>query len=318
MSLKLDIVYMRIWAILFIVAHHSIHIYWFWPVNTDIPAISPHYMLNISAIFKSLGLSIFTCISGMLIYYQTKKEITIGDFIKKKSIRLLIPALFWGIIYHICFPLFESNKFPMFINGNHLWYLLMLFVCMISSLPLILNLRYKWIIVFILYIAGTFISDLNWTFVQFRTYFPIFILGYYFSYIKENSIFISKKIICCFLFISFIIFVLYNMIEFTNSIILFVSNIIYMMCICTIIVYTFKNVLFSKMNNTLNILNKSTFTIYILHQFVINTLIKNDLLFNYNLWYYNILLVFFLSFSIPIFFYYILNKYNIPFIKNII
>ena len=29
MNLKLDIVYMRIWAILFIVAHHSIHIYWY-------------------------------------------------------------------------------------------------------------------------------------------------------------------------------------------------------------------------------------------------------------------------------------------------
>ena len=76
MNLKLDIVYMRIWAILFIVAHHSIHIYWYWPVNTDIPALSPLFMLSLSTIFKNIGLAIFTYISGMLVFYQASKRTT--------------------------------------------------------------------------------------------------------------------------------------------------------------------------------------------------------------------------------------------------
>lgn len=319
MNLKLDIVYMRIWAILFIVAHHSIHIYWYWPVNTDIPALSPLFMLSLSTIFKNIGLAIFTYISGMLVFYQASKRTTLHHFITKKIKRLLLPALIWGILYHILFPHYESNKIPTFINGNHLWYLLMLFTCMLSSLPLILNLKHKWSIVIVIYSIISLCSHLNWTFIEFRFYFPIFIIGYISSYLKEKSITFSPKINLIFLFISFSLII---EIPSTNSFILFFSRILNMTAICYITSYIFNHIKYKSIKPITTTLNNSTFTIYLLHQFVINFLIKNNLLLNYNLWYCNMIICFLTGIIIPIAFSFIINKlsvnYHLPFLKNLL
>ena len=239
MNLKLDIVYMRIWAILFIVAHHSIHIYWYWPVNSDIPALAPLYMLNFSTILKNIGLAIFTYISGMLVFYQAQKKTTLLNFVNKKIRRLLLPALIWGIVYHILFPNYESNKIPTFINGNHLWYLLMLFTCMLSSIPLILKLKYRWFIVIGIYLTITLCSHLNWTFIEFRSYFPIFIMGYIFSYLKEKQISSSPKVYHICLFTSVFFIFLYTEISLTNSLLSLSFYIIYMAAICYVTSYIF-------------------------------------------------------------------------------
>lgn len=323
MNLKLDIVYMRIWAILFIVAHHSIHIYWYWPVNTAIPALTPSYMLEISTIFKNIGLAIFTYISGMLIFYQTQKRTTPYNFINKKLKRLLLPAIVWGFLYHTLFPLYESNKIPTFINGNHLWYLPMLFTCMISSLPLVLHLKYKWTIVIGIYLIIFLFSHFNWTFIEYRLYFPIFIMGYAFSFLKEHSIFISKKINLTFLFLScFLILLNINISSPTNSLVLFISHIIYMIAICYIASYIFSHIRYATIKKPTMILNNNAFAIYLLHQFVINYLIKKNLLLDYDLWYWNMIICFLAGIIIPITFSLIINKisdkYHIKFLKYLL
>lgn len=310
---------MRIWAILFIVAHHSIHIYWYWPINTNIPALSPSFMLSLSTIFKNIGLAIFTYISGMLIFYQASKGTTLYHFIKKKIKRLLLPALIWGILYHILFPHYESNKIPTFINGNHLWYLLMLFTCMLS---LILNLKHKWSIIIAIYVIISLCSHLNWTFIEFRFYFPIFIIGYISSYLKEKSFSFSSNINLTLLFTSFLLIILYIEIPSTNSFILFFSRILNMIAICYIASYIFNLIKYKAIKPITTILNNSTFTIYLLHQFVINFLIKNNLLLNYNLWYYNMIICFLTGIIIPIVLNFITNKLltyrSLPFLKNLL
>lgn len=305
---------MRIWAILFIVAHHSIHIYWYWPVNSDIPALAPLYMLNFSTILKNIGLAIFTYISGMLVFYQAQKKTTLLNFVNKKIRRLLLPALIWGIVYHILFPNYESNKIPTFINGNHLWYLLMLFTCMLSSIPLILKLKYRWFIVIGIYLTITLCSHLNWTFIEFRSYFPIFIMGYIFSYLKEKKISFSPKVYHICLFTSVFFIFLYTEISLTNSLLSLSFYIIYMAAICYVTSYIFIKIKIHNPKKITILLNNNTFIIYLLHQFIINILIKNNLLLNYNLWYYNMGICFLTGIIIPMSLGLIINKLSTFFI----
>ncbi|MEG2599838.1 MAG: acyltransferase family protein, partial [Muribaculaceae bacterium] len=88
----------------------------------------------INPLFISFQLQAFVFISGYLYSYQKKTSSNI-QFIYKKFKRLIIPAIFFGIIYYLLFR-FErdyfniSNAIIQILSGiGHLWFLPMLFWC---------------------------------------------------------------------------------------------------------------------------------------------------------------------------------------------
>lgn len=93
----------------------------------------------INPLFISFQLQAFVFISGYLYSYQqlSGKIISNRTFIYKKFKRLIIPALFFGIIYYFLFR-FEQNNFSILnatiqiLSGiGHLWFLPMLFWCFV-------------------------------------------------------------------------------------------------------------------------------------------------------------------------------------------
>lgn len=90
----------------------------------------PLYANELSGFFKTFGLGAFSFISGYVLYYQKSKNESFITFLQKKATRILIPCVLFALVYDIFFPDFMFNDFPSPINGTHLWYLPMLFICL--------------------------------------------------------------------------------------------------------------------------------------------------------------------------------------------
>ena len=172
-------------AIICIILHHTLTIYTGWPpnhiVNTELPA----YMLIISQLLKGLGLGTFTFISGYLMFNQSKKKYPFKLFAKTKAQRLLYPLVVFGVAYQILFPSFMLPFWPTPFNGTHLWYLPMLFICMmITSVDLYLKKPKIWLAV--IYLCILCISFR--TFLELSKYLPLFMTGYFFNKYQFNII----------------------------------------------------------------------------------------------------------------------------------
>lgn len=120
--------YVRVVSMLLIVTAHCMcyyHINSSWPFHTT----GNVAYTEICDLLTFFGVSSFVIISGFLyqhsrISHNKAKQWIIG-LIVKKSKRLLVPYLFWGIVQFFLFPTFTLGTL---ITGNlHLWFLLMLF-----------------------------------------------------------------------------------------------------------------------------------------------------------------------------------------------
>lgn len=101
----------------------------------DIPAY--YWIANFISGFQ---LETMAVVCGYIYAFQAidlKKEYSLGNFMRKKGQRLLVPCLFWGVIYFfvILQPLQEySFGQALFIISNgsgHLWFLPMIFWCFV-------------------------------------------------------------------------------------------------------------------------------------------------------------------------------------------
>lgn len=293
-----DIAFLRFLAIIAIVLHHSFCAFGGWPPNHAIGGEIPVYAYAISGILKTFGLGSFTFMSGYVLYYQKGKNDTYMGFLIKKARRILVPCLFWAIIYWIFFSTFMYNDWPSPINGTHLWYLPMLFVSILIVSYDIYCGRYSFAF---LVIAWLFFVALS-RFIHVRTlsevfhYLPTFALGYYFhkyriaEYINKkytNNVALVIGVICCILSV-------YINIKYIGGIL----QLSLFSTIAFFIVRTFRN------NKTLGKFGKNissaSFSIYLMHQFIINILLAVMPFRNYDFYLSFIIIAAFALFS-PLF-----------------
>lgn len=175
------VVGIRAIAIVYIILHHSLGIYEGWPPNSGL-GILPFYAQVISAVLKWLGLSLFVFISGYCMYYSQIKRKPFFIWIKRKTIRILLPLVLFSFAYNILFPQFMLDVWPAPINGTHLWFLPMIFLCM---LVLSLSIYHPSIsivgivcIYLLICLTNLYVVPFK-TFENFAIFFPIFVLGFW-------------------------------------------------------------------------------------------------------------------------------------------
>lgn len=92
-------------------------------------------------IIKGFRIETIALVAGYVFAYQSLvlgKRYGFLPFVKKKFFRLIVPMLFFGVIYYFCF-FFDAAKFTiasfivtLFSGCGHLWFLPMLFWCFIA------------------------------------------------------------------------------------------------------------------------------------------------------------------------------------------
>lgn len=211
--------YWRILACLAIVFHHTIClILGEWPpLGYALVANLPDWIESLSSQAKTFGLLSFTFISGAVLAYATADKYTYLQLLWKKTKRILFPALIFGGLYWLLFPSLMYDIWPSPVNGTHLWYLPMIFMCiMLTSIHLYSRNSLLWIlpIFFILRKIAMYV-DFR-TFNEFLYYYPVFYTGYVVNSLVYNpdrfmkSIFAPTRFNCilviCVLSISVVFF----------------------------------------------------------------------------------------------------------------
>lgn len=185
-----EISIMRVMAMIMIIAFHSLCFYNGRWVKVD--AIDIPIWHKISYFLDAIDLNMFVFISGYLygyLYIYRNKYRHPSEVIRIKTIRLLLPYLFWGIPMAIIWPWNTLSK--LLYGIGHLWFLLMLFgVFTITVILQLLNgqrVRFTRNIGLLLIIIGClasfFISKYVYSgdflcFNKVLYYFPAFMIGY--------------------------------------------------------------------------------------------------------------------------------------------
>lgn len=127
-------VYYRGVALLCILFHHSLTACsGGWPPNECLCLPSYPLFGGVSSLCKYIGLGCFTFMAGFFSINSMQKY-SLPVFLKKKLYHIILPCLIWGGVYYLLFPQFVIHNAP--INGSHLWYLPMVFLCFLSALSL--------------------------------------------------------------------------------------------------------------------------------------------------------------------------------------
>lgn len=261
--------YLRNIAIISIVLHHAMSAFTGWPPNHEIGGHVPIFASLISGIFKTLGLGLFSFISGYVLYYQRAKKELFGRFVVKKAKRILIPCITWASVYGIFFQSYMFDVFPSSINGTHLWYLPMLFIgILVVALDLFTDKGPFYIL-----LAWFCLSLLNMV-IPFRTfsecilYIPIIYLGYLFNKWRlEERLNQQQKYLMVILGGVICLFSTVYHIPKLGVILALSSYSVTSYLIMTL----FRMPVITRLGNSIS---NNSFAIYLLHQFVINILLE--------------------------------------------
>lgn len=313
---------MRVMAMTMIVLFHSFLFYtgtWWVFGGTVIPI-----WVKVARFLDSIDLSMFVYISGFLYGYLYLYQGKYNDtkiFLQNKVRRLLIPYLFWGIIV-AALPPSPCDWKTLFVGSAHLWFLLMLFwLFAFSALwKKVLNLKdtnFFLLILFLLYsiwlIYHRFSSHHSFLcFESALSYSLVFLIGMVsakkqiWKRASRASIFLSLLMI---LALFFYVFFMSSCSDTMDNLILRVLSYTF---IANFFIVLSKLKLSSDVRNIVEKIDKLSMGVYIFNQFVINALL---LVPSINYWLeqnYKIgpLVIFVISFFIPLCLSYIFNKYK--------
>lgn len=168
--------------------HHSMCMYYGWPPMLwqwgDLQSFSFEGLVSDS--FKLFGLGTFTFLSGFVLYYQRSKNKTYWRFLLNKIVRLAIPCAFFALAYKLIFPTMMFDGDP--INGTHLWFIPMVFTCIIVTSIQLYKPKLWWVTIGLYLVAvktQTYFSYRTiWEFVH---YFPTFYMGYLFNALLSDG-----------------------------------------------------------------------------------------------------------------------------------
>lgn len=128
----LEVDVLRPLAVLLVVILHSFTVYWGkWAPPEGFVQCTPYKW--IAATSFSFTMELFVLLSGYVFAYQLlvlKKSFTMASLARNKFRRLILPSLFFGIIYGLIFYWnkdFPSAAYAVLNGAGHLWFLPMLF-----------------------------------------------------------------------------------------------------------------------------------------------------------------------------------------------
>lgn len=259
--------------------------YWGWPpIPFDFGDLhSWSFEGNISGELKTIGLGLFTFLSGFCLYFSKAKQLPFGKFLIHKVKRLLVPCAFFALLYWLIFPtmMYDNDA----VNGTHLWYIPMIFICiMIVSAQIYI--QRGWMLVILLYAIirkATMYIEFR-TFYEFLTYFPIFYGGFLLNMFLSDGSHVIEQIksmgakatdyIC--LIGLLVLFPYFT--KITHKLFLFDADSIsltMMLCVIYVMVDRLRmaNIGGGKclfLNKLIHSIDSNSFAIYLLHQFYIN------------------------------------------------
>lgn len=317
MKVDVQIVVMRCLAIVMIVFHHCITVFYLFPPS-DLTSIGfGEYGYLVSKIAKVYGLGIFTFISGFLLAYGKHNKLS-WNFIGHKSKKILLPCFITALVYKIFFSEFCMSRNT--IMDTHLWYLPMIFVFYLM-LPIIKSENFKTIIGGIVTILLLFIVLGRLTDIK-LFYSCVMYLGYFLTGVFMNKYYSGKVVGKKHLLILSVLTMLFinNGTIYPTTGIVYNSGVmnnlgvaIYIICLYYFVFYLRVSNLYNKLiskyacwmalgKKAIYLVSERSFLIYLLHIFVINLCIKyvpRDIpCFKY----FFVLLSFCLAISLPILF----------------
>lgn len=134
----MDVVAIRLSFIFLLVVYHALCIYngaWDSPYT---PAVSIPSYDRLGTLIHLSQLEALVFISGLLFgYYALKKPnaLSFNSCVVKKAKRILLPCLFFGVIYFVMFYDLQAPWYSIIwkvLNGcGHLWFLPMIFWCFV-------------------------------------------------------------------------------------------------------------------------------------------------------------------------------------------
>lgn len=188
--------YLKVVMMLFIVLYHSVALWlpegWF----NQAPATSNKVFTLLAQWLNFIHIYVFVFISGYIFYYLKiviRKYNKFSEFVRKKTLRLIVPYISFGILW--CIPFYVLFYHPSFheIIKNYLfgygpaqlWYILMLFFLFIMvyypSKYLIklkgVNIQILCVSLYMLYIVGSVYLKLPFQLWSVCKFMPFFILG---------------------------------------------------------------------------------------------------------------------------------------------
>ncbi len=281
---------LRVVALLCILMHHSMCMYHGWPpISWEWGELLTFSFEDIvSNGFKIFGLGTFTFISGFVLYYQKGKNKSYLQFIRDKVIRLAIPCICFGIAYKIFFPTMMFDNAP--INGTHLWYIPMIFVCIIVTSCQLFKPKLWWVtlgLYLVVIKAQSYFSFRTlWEFVH---YYPIFFMGYLFNVMlngseellgKINQPFLSRNIqrlvvILCILSVPIFSKLVPRCYIDGSSISIGALILCIYVMMGKVRMRNRGGVLYCSHKKIAKVIDKNSFAIYLLHQFIINLCLIN-------------------------------------------
>lgn len=174
-------VLLRAMAILAIVLHHSFGAFIGILPNSPVCTSLPKWCLAVSAHCKVIGLDLFVFMAGWFAISSWRRHAcSYWRFVLDKIRRILLPCVIAAGFYALLFPNFMYDYFPAPINGTHLWFLPMIFVCYLTA-PLLSRLQSMGGFASVLFIILFSLSAvlLRWllpgrTVAELAAYWPIF------------------------------------------------------------------------------------------------------------------------------------------------
>jgi len=229
---------------------------------------------HITSFTKLLGLGVFTFISGMLLQIQSNRPRSVGGFVWKKVKRILMPAAIVGLAYELLFPQLHFTDHPLsMIYRTHLWYLPFIFV----ALTLTYLLRPQWSLSGMAKIAAAeltlFVLELyqlipGSPLLHCYIYYPIFIAGYFHKQLCNKYLAMGGVLLVPILYFQLI------PISGHLAILWWFFNITLIdICISIPLAWLAMKYVRRKPGRAVMMLDRQSFHIYLVHQFVINALL---------------------------------------------
>lgn len=289
---RADISLLRAIALGAIVLHHSMAVYQGWPPEHGLSWELPPAAVAVSDAARKAGLAMFTMVSGYLAASTVRSTASAWTFIAAKAMRLLLPMAVIGALYALLFPGMADPRWPAAINGTHLWYLPMLMLCMLMAAPLI-ALRTRparaWAVITAAYAAVVAARGLNHTLGQTALFFPVFILGYCCAATQWCSPLRVGVCAICAAFISAAVYAAGLVPPGAAKSVCFAAAGI---AITAGIIATGSRLRPSRAVDTAG---RHAFSVYLLHQLIINALLVGGLCFAAERWVENVVLLFAVS-----------------------
>lgn len=209
-----NVTYLRVFAIMSLVAWHSYCSYIAWGIGNS--PLDKWYTITFHFITPTANMPLFTFLSGYLFCFLLREKGKYADFkgfLVNKVNRLLIPYLVLGFIINLTQIGRGKPLLPMFYGApNHMWYCLMLFYCFIICWVVERKLSTKiniflaiFSFLFVLVVGGKYMSVSSplgiWMVAYFYSYFYLGFLIYQYSdriypILDKNKAFLGGVFIC--------------------------------------------------------------------------------------------------------------------------